>query len=215
EKYDLLIFEGTHAQADTLQVCRRVRARLGDNLPPILFVDSNHSASSRLSALESGADTAFLRPFRIEEFLGQVRAFLRLKDIHDRQAQKAAEFHHLSKRLQLTYQQINHKLEIARRIQHNMLSKQIPVMARARFAVQYRPCGRVGGDFYDVFRLDEHHVGFYVADVMGHGIPASLLTIFLKKAVRTKEISGREYRILPPDEVLQNLNRDMLDQVLA
>ena len=59
-----------------------------------------------------------------------------------------------------------------------------------RFAVHYLLCGRVGGDFYDVFRLDEHHVGFYVADAMGHGVPASLLTIFVKKGVRAKEIFG-------------------------
>jgi sigma-B regulation protein RsbU (phosphoserine phosphatase) len=73
----------------------------------------------------------------------------------------------------------------------------------------------VGGDFYDIFRLDEHHVGFYVADVMGHGVPASLLTIFLKKAVRAKEIFGREYRLVPPDEVLGRLNCELLEQALA
>jgi sigma-B regulation protein RsbU (phosphoserine phosphatase) len=76
-------------------------------------------------------------------------------------------------------------------------------------------CGRVGGDFYDVFRLDEKHVGFYVADAMGHGIPASLLTNFVKKGARTKEISGSSYRLVPPNEVLEHLNRDLLEQQLA
>jgi len=85
----------------------------------------------------------------------------------------------------------------------------------AHFGVYYRPCGRVGGDFYDGFRLDEDHIGFYVADVVGHGLPAGLLTIFLKKAVRAKEIDGRHYRLLPPNEVLQLLNREMIQQALA
>src|SRR5437762_898331 len=84
-----------------------------------------------------------------------------------------------------------------------------------RFAVSYRPCGQVGGDFYDVFRLDEHHVGFYVADAMGHGVPASLLTIFLKKAVQPKEVTGSRYRLVPPGEVLGRLNRELIDQQLA
>src|SRR5262249_7822380 len=74
---------------------------------------------------------------------------------------------------------------------------------------------QVGGDFYDVMRLDEHHVGFYVADAMGHGVPASLLTVFLKGAVQTKEVFGSEYRLLPPDEVLFRLNRDLIAQGLA
>src|SRR5262249_20734460 len=50
---------------------------------------------------------------------------------------------------------------------------------------------------------------------MGHGVPASLLTIFLKKAVRTKEINGSLYRLIPPDEVLQRLNRDLVEQGVA
>src|SRR5581483_4339325 len=74
---------------------------------------------------------------------------------------------------------------------------------------------QVGGDFYDVFRLDERHVGFYVADAMGHGVPASLLTVFLKKAVQPKEVSGTSYRLVPPDEVLARLNRDLIAQGLA
>src|SRR5262249_36643775 len=95
------------------------------------------------------------------------------------------------------------------------LPQSLPDMPPARFAVHYRPSGRIGGDFYDVFRLDEDHVGFYVADVMGHGLPASLLTIFLKKTIKTKEISGRDYRLVPPDEVLQHLNHEMIAQALA
>jgi sigma-B regulation protein RsbU (phosphoserine phosphatase) len=73
----------------------------------------------------------------------------------------------------------------------------------------------VGGDFYDVFRLDESHVGFYVADAVGHGVPASLLTMFLKKAVRGKEISGQSYRLLRPGVVLERVNRDLIEQGLA
>ncbi len=88
-------------------------------------------------------------------------------------------------------------------------------MPRARFAVQYLLCGRVGGDFYDVFRLDEKHVGLYVADAMGHGVPASLLTIFVKKGIRAKEVFGKEYRLLPPGEVLGRLNQELIDQHLS
>src|SRR5262249_36702804 len=91
----------------------------------------------------------------------------------------------------------------------------LPEVPGARFAVHYRPCGRVGGDFYDIFRLDEHHLGFYVADAVGHGVPASLLTVFVKKGVRAKEIIGQQYRLLPPDEVLRRLNRDLIEQGLS
>ncbi len=71
------------------------------------------------------------------------------------------------------------------------------------------------GDFYDVFRLDEKHVGFYVADVVGHGVAASLLTVFIKKGIKTKEISGKSYWIIPPEEVLRNLNQDLIGERLS
>lgn len=121
----------------------------------------------------------------------------------------------VNQRLYRAYQQIDHELEVARRIQRSFLPQGLPEVPGVRFAVSFRPCGRVGGDSYDVLRLDENHIGFYVADVMGHGVPASLLTIFLKKAVRAKEITGQQYRLLPPDEVLHRLNQDLLEQALA
>src|SRR5262249_40212165 len=53
------------------------------------------------------------------------------------------------------------------------------------------------------------------ADAMGHGVPASLLTIFVKKGVRAKEVFGQQYRLVPPGEVLQRLNKDLIDQALS
>jgi len=104
---------------------------------------------------------------------------------------------------------------LARRLQASFLPRTLPAVGAARFGVCYRPCGHVGGDFYDVVRLDEHHVGFYLADAMGHGVPASLLTVFLKKAVQPKEVNGSSYRLVPPGEVLARLNRELIAQGLA
>ena len=84
-----------------------------------------------------------------------------------------------------------------------------------RFAVRCRPCGHAGGDCYDVVRLDEDRIGFYLADVVGHGVPAGLLTLFLKNALRFQEITGQGSRLLRPHEVLEAFNRDLLNLALA
>jgi sigma-B regulation protein RsbU (phosphoserine phosphatase) len=218
--YHLIILEAANGKGEVpaepaLQACRRLRARLADGVVPILLVTYDHSPAARLASLEAGADAYLIRPFAPGELLVQVRAFLRLRERHDRLSEKTAEIHRINQRLQRTYQQIDEELELARRIQRSFLPQTLPELPRMRFAGHYRPCGRVGGDFYDLFRLDEHHLGFYVADAMGHGIPASLLTIFVKKGVRAKEIFGKEYRLVPPGEVLQRLNRDLIDQALS
>jgi sigma-B regulation protein RsbU (phosphoserine phosphatase) len=214
--FHLVVLDGTRCEHEALQFCRRLRSRISSEaFVPILFLTEDHSPTTRLASLEGGADTYLLRPFAPGELLAQVQAFLRIKDVHDRLADKSAEVHRINKRLQQAYQQIDQELELAQRIQLGFLPQTLPEVPQLRFAVRYTLCGRVGGDFYDVFRLDENHVGFYVADAMGHGVPASLLAIFVKKDIRAKEIAGRQYRLLPPGEVLQSLNRDLIGQALS
>lgn len=212
-RYQLILVEGGRPQE--LQICRRLRFQLADSFIPILSIISEGQEASRLDTLEAGVDAYLQRPFAPRELLAQVQAFLRIKELHDRLLEKTAEVHQINKRLEAAHQKVDQELELARRIQQSFLPQAMPEVPRAKLAVLYLPSGRVGGDFYDAFRLDENHLGFYVADAMGHGVPASLLTIFLKRGVRPKEIIGKEYRIVPPNEVLQRLNRDLVDQSLA
>ena len=214
-RYHLVVIDGGRSPAEALDLCRRCRARAEDSFLPILYVNDDHSPAARLACFEAGADAYLLRPFAPEELLAQARALLRIKDVHDRLNEKTTEINRINKRLQQAYKQIDQELELAHRIQSSFLPQTMPEAPGSRFAVHYQLCGRVGGDFYDVFRLDENHVGFYVADAMGHGVPASLLTIFVKKGVRPKEVFGRQYRLVPPGEVLGRLNKELIDQQLS
>lgn len=213
--HSLIIVDAGRDNSTALPLCQQVRMRLGDVFVPILLITADASPGARLAALHSGADAYLLRPFDSAELLAQVQTFVRLKDRHDRLVEKTAEVHRINKRLQTAYQQIDQELELAGRIQGSFLPQSLPELPQVRFAVYYRPYNRVGGDFYDVFRLDENHFGFYVADAMGHGIPASLLTIFVKKGIRTKEINGHDYRLIPAHEVMEQLNRDLIEQALS
>jgi sigma-B regulation protein RsbU (phosphoserine phosphatase) len=214
-RYRLVVVDGCGQVHEALALCRRLRPRLEESFLPILFVTDDHSPTTRLASFEAGADTYLLRPFVAGELIAQASALLRIKETHDRLTEKTIEINRINKCLQQAYQQIDQELELAQRIQVSFLPQTLPEVPRVRFAVHYLPCGRVGGDFYDVFRLDEKHVGLYVADAMGHGVPASLLTIFVKKGVKAKEVFGQQYRLLPPDEVLRRLNRDLIDQQLS
>jgi phosphoserine phosphatase RsbU/P len=213
--YRLIVLDGTAQAPQALELCGRLRPRAEEGFVPLLFVTDDHSPITRLASFEAGADTYLLRPFAAGELIAQAVALLRIKEVHDRLADKTAEVNRINKRLQQAYQQIDQELELAQRIQASFLPQTLPQVPHARFAVHYLLCGRVGGDFYDIFRLDERHVGFYVADAMGHGVPASLLTIFVKKGVRPKEVFGSQYRLVPPDEVLYRLNRDLIEQELS
>ena len=211
----LYVVDAGRQTDQALKCCHRLRIEQNDGYTPILFVTADAAASTRLASLECGADTSLLRPFAPTELLAQVQALIRIKERHDQLAVKAAEATRATTRLQQANQQMDQELELARRLQESFLPQSLPQMPNVRFAVKYKPCSRVGGDFYDIFRLDEKHLGFYIADAMGHGVPASLLTIFVKKGVRAKDISGKTYRLVPPNDVIQRLNRDLIEQQLA
>ena len=107
------------------------------------------------------------------------------------------------------------ELQMASRLQRDFLPHKLPRLANARFSAIYQPVSFVSGDIYDVMRLDETHVGFYVADAVGHGLPAALLTMFIKKALQTKKITGNNYEIISPEVVLAQLNSDLAQQKLS
>lgn len=111
--------------------------------------------------------------------------------------------------------ELNEEMRLAARLQRDFLPRRLPEVGPIRFAVLYRPLGWVSGDIYDIARLDENHVGFYVADAVGHGMPAALLTMFIKKALQTKRIIGNSYQIVPPQEALTELNDDICRQSLS
>ena len=107
------------------------------------------------------------------------------------------------------------QLRLAGQVQRDFLPKFLPDTDKARWAVTFLPAEVVSGDIYDVARIDERHIGFYVADVVGHGMPAALLTIFLKQAIVTRQTLGNTYQIYSPQEVLKSLNMRMTEQKLT
>jgi hypothetical protein len=110
---------------------------------------------------------------------------------------------------------LDEEMRLASRLQRDFLPRRLPEVGGARFSVLYRPISFVSGDIYDITRLDETHVGFYIADAVGHGLPAALLTMFIKKALQTKRIVGNTYEIIPPDDSLAALNDDICAQELS
>ena len=70
-------------------------------------------------------------------------------------------------------------LEKAKAIQSVSLEQELPEDARIHFATHYIPHDVVGGDYYGIRQLDADHYGFFLADVMGHGLAAALYTMHL------------------------------------
>ena len=74
---------------------------------------------------------------------------------------------------------VHRDLEKARAIQSIALQHDLPQDDRIRFSTHYIPHDIVGGDYYGIRQLDGDRYGFFLADVMGHGLAAALYTMHL------------------------------------
>lgn len=79
------------------------------------------------------------------------------------------------------------ELDIARTIQMGALPTDFTSLTE-RFhldiAAFMRAAKAVGGDFYDVFEVGDHSVGFVIADVSGKGVPAALFMMRAQSIIR-------------------------------
>lgn len=107
-------------------------------------------------------------------------------------------------------EKVNEELQLASQVQRDFLPKELPRVPGFEIAAFFRPSGYVSGDIYDVQRLDKDHIGFFVADAVGHGVPAALMTMALARTLHIAEIRGEEGEIVPPGEALGRLNREMI-----
>jgi phosphoserine phosphatase RsbU/P len=101
----------------------------------------------------------------------------------------------------LDKQRMEKDLETARNIQQNLLPKKIPNLSNFDISAFNESARMVGGDYYDIVKLDENKVLIAIADVSGKGVPASLLMAnvqaFLKSICKQK---------LPLDEATNLMN---------
>lgn len=98
------------------------------------------------------------------------------------------EFQKLQEKVILQNKKLMDDLSLAKKLQCNLLPKANPD-SRLKFAFVYQPCEDLGGDFLDIFEVDNDHTGIYIADVSGHGLSASMLTVFLRSAIDKKTLS--------------------------
>lgn len=104
---------------------------------------------------------------------------------------------------------MHEELQLAAMVQRELLPRETPEVHGVSFGSLWRPANYVSGDIFDIARLDEDRVGIFLADSVGHGVPAALMTMVISRALVMKEVEGESCRILPPSEVLTRLNNEL------
>jgi len=77
-------------------------------------------------------------------------------------------------------ERMEQELLVAQQMQRSLLPRMLPSSPRFEIAAKSVPAYEVGGDYYDVLRIDEHRLGIVVGDVSGKGVSAALYMAQLK-----------------------------------
>lgn len=102
--------------------------------------------------------------------------------------------------------------------QANLLPKKITFAKELNFSARFIPSQYISGDTYNIFRLDEDHVGLYQIDVSGHGVTAALFSVSLSQMLnvntshnnllKTSLKKPPYYKINSPVKVMSLLNEE-------
>ena len=104
----------------------------------------------------------------------------------------------------LEQDRLERQVQIAAEVQRRMMPMKAPKVAGLDIAALYVPCFELGGDFYDFIPLGDHSIGITVADVVGKGLPASLLMASVRAAMRAQ--ADNVYDL---DEIVSRVNKSM------
>jgi len=92
----------------------------------------------------------------------------------------------LAEELQTRYTAVEEELQLAREIQQALLPQSLEGLTlrnssrEVSFGCRYAPASEMAGDFYEVIPISQHSIGFFIGDVMGHGVRASLVVSMLR-----------------------------------
>ncbi|GGS07165.1 hypothetical protein GCM10010269_52820 [Streptomyces humidus] len=99
--------------------------------------------------------------------------------------------------------------ELVAMLQRQLLPRRLPELPGAVAVARYLPATaglEVGGDWYDVIPLPDHHVALVIGDVQGHSAAAATLMGQMRTALRAYAAEGH-----PPDVVVSHANRLLLE----
>jgi phosphoserine phosphatase RsbU/P len=111
-------------------------------------------------------------------------------------------------KLALQQERDKRELELAAEMQTMLIPRDLPNDASVQAAAWYLPHRQVGGDYYDVIRLNERELVLCVADVSGKGIAAAMLMSNFQATLRAMLLHDHS-RL---DQLIIELNRLVMDR---
>lgn len=214
----LIVLQAAETEADKVVALVTAIRAYGVLTPvPLLMILPETLGSMKEMLYRSGVNECLLMPLLDIEFRTSIQQHISTMLLLQKldAAQKALEESLFKIKRQKS--ELDYHLALAAKIQESLIPSNLIQVPFCNFYCHFQPSGKVGGDIYDIFMLDDQHMGLYMVDVMGHGVASSMLAVALSEflVVDTKRGTPlkREldeapfYEIVPPLEVIRYLNK--------
>ena len=193
QKPDLILLDAGLPGMDAFEVLAALKADPALAEVPVMLV-APKVGGNRKRAFALGAAGWIAQPFDEEELVVRVRAQLRLRELSRSLARANEE-------LRQKQAQIEIDLRAAADIQKALLPQgpmELPHLSGAAF---FLPAEAVGGDLFQVQRLDATRACAWMLDVSGHGVPSAMVTVSVAQSISAA-------RLLDPAQVLLRLEQE-------
>jgi len=193
-KPDLILLDILMPQMSGFEVCKILKSDDTTKYISILIITAIDSTDTKNRSFEVGADDFISKSFDKTLLLSKIKSLLRIKHLSDELKQQYSE-------LQEKNHILNLQLNMAMQVQRSLIEEAHFTLNNVNFISTYLPALDIGGDMYDMIKLDESKVAVIMSDVSGHGISASLLTAMLKMMFRDTINTTTD-----PSDFLYNMN---------
>jgi len=201
---------------DGLEVLSAITAESPET--PVIVVSGVGLLNDAVQALKRGAWDYITKPIHDMGVLeSAVRKVLEHADLLRQNREYREHLEVLNRELTRTLNQLQEDEEAGRNIQLRLLPEDQLSFGSYTFRRRLYPSMYLSGDFVDYFPIDNRHVGFYMADVSGHGAASAFVTVMLNTLMiqyRDALWQSDDDGILHPQQILGRLNRDMFRQNL-
>jgi serine phosphatase RsbU (regulator of sigma subunit) len=185
---------------------------------PVIVVSGVSLLNYAVQALKRGAWDYVTKPIQDMAVLeSAVRRVIEHAELLRQNREYREHLESLNRELTQTLSQLQEDEEAGRRIQFQLLPEDRRSFGSYTFRRRLYPSMYLSGDFVDYFTIDDRHVGFYMADVSGHGAASAFVTVMLRTLMiqyRDALWQSIDDSILHPQQTLQRLNRELCRQNL-
>lgn len=209
EEFSMVLSDWLMPGMDGVELIRRIRRTKSGHYIFCILLTAKNDPEDLVHGMEAGADDFLTKPVHLEELRVRLRAGERVINLERKLSQQNQLLDQANQRMKLD-------LQAAGQLQQSLLPTEIPDVANIRWAWNYQPCDELGGDFLNVFPLEEEYLGFYIVDVAGHGVAASLLSVAVSRVLTPEiflsSINGNGnphslHEVALPSRVATELNR--------